>query len=134
MNFESISEKIQGVENCLESIKDQIKNFENQEKNKKTTSDYMGAANRMKTIHSCFKNGMSPMEIADYMHDELGGSLFDNYCFVNSIVWKEREKLKYARNFLVNTLFANGFKKAEISQIANISPQRCGQIIKQSHF
>lgn len=137
MDFDSINEKIKTIESNLESIKAQIKICENQQKFVKNSSDSfekMGAANRTREILNCFKNGMNPMEIAEYMHDELGGCLFDNYCFINSIVWKEREKRKYARNYLIKALFENGFKKAEISQIANVSPQRCGQIIRESHF
>lgn len=136
MDFDAISETIKSIESNLETIKAQIQIYENQEREKKEKNNYqkMGAANRTREILNCFKNGMNPMEIAEYMHDELGGCLFDNYCFINSIVWKEREKRKYARNYLINALFENGFKKAEISQIANVSPQRCGQIIRESHF
>lgn len=136
MDFDAISETIKSIESNLETIKAQIQIYENQEREKKERNNYqkMGAANRMREILNCFKNGMNPMEIAEYIHDELGGCLFDNYCFINSIVWKEREKRKYARNYLINALFENGFKKAEISQIANVSPQRCGQIIRESHF
>ena len=136
MDFDAISETIKSIESNLETIKAQIQIYENQEREKKEKNNYqkMGAANRTREILNCFKNGMNPMEIAEYMHDELGGCLFDNYCFINSIVWKEREKRKYARNYLINALFENGFKKSEISQIANVSPQRCGQIIRESHF
>lgn len=136
MDFESINDQIKSIESNLEYIKAQIKICENQQKSVKNESnpEKMFAANRTREIYSCFKNGMSPMEIAEHMQDELGGNLFDNYCFINSIVWKEREKRKYARNYLINALFESGFKKAEISQIANVSPQRCGQIIRESHF
>lgn len=136
MDFESINDQIKSIEFNLESIKAQIQIYENQQKQLKNESnpEKLGAANRTREIYNCFKKGMNPMEIAEYMHDELGGCLFDNYCFINSIVWKEREKRKYARNYLINALFENGFKKAEISQIANVSPQRCGQIIRESHF
>ena len=136
MDFDTISETIKSIESNLETIKAEIQIYKNQQKQLKNESnpEKIGAANRMREILNCFKNGMNPMEIAEYMHDELGGCLFDNYCFINSIVWKEREKRKYARNYLINALFENGFKKAEISQIANVSPQRCGQIIRESHF
>lgn len=136
MDFDKISETIKMIESNLESIKAQIQIYENQERDKKEFNPTYKtlAANRTKEIYNCFKKGMNPMEIAEYMHDDLGGCLFDNYCFINSIVWKEREKRKYARNYLINALFENGFKKAEISQIANVSPQRCGQIIRESHF
>ena len=136
MDFESINDQIKSIESNLESIKAQIQIYENQQKQLKNESnpERLGAANQTREIYNCFKKGMNPMEIAEYMHDELGGCLFDNYCFVNSILWKEKEKRVYARNYLINALFESGFKKAEISQIANVSPQRCGQIIRESHF
>ena len=136
MDFDAISETIKSIESNLETIKAEIQIYENQQKQLQNESNpqKLGAANRTREIYNCFKKGMNPMEIAEYMGDELGGCLFDNYCFVNSILWKEKEKRIYARNYLINALFENGFKKAEISQIANVSPQRCGQIIKESHF
>ena len=136
MDFDKINDSIRNIEDDIESIKAQIQIYENQQRLKKDSNSHhlTGAANRTREIYSCFKKGMNPMEIAEYIHDDLGGNVFNNYCFINSILWKEKEKRTYARNYLINVLFKNGFKKAEISKIANVSPQRCGQIIKESWF
>ena len=135
MNLQNLQGQILEMEKTLENLKNEIEKAKNEEsEEKKESFEDIGAARRFKTIYSCFSRGMTAWEIAEFIKDEMGASVWSAYDLVNSITWKEREKIKFAKSYLIKSLYDAGFKKSEISQISGYTPQRCGQIIKKAVF
>lgn len=134
MNVENIKNQISEMEKNIENLKFELEKAKNDENPKKESYESIGAARRLKMIYSCYAKGMTNFEIAEFIKDDIGSSIWAAYDFVNCIVWREREKIKFAKNYLIQSLYENGFKKSEISKIAGLSQQRCGQIIKNGVF
>lgn len=134
MNVENLQNQISELEKNIENLKFELEKAKNEQNEKQEKFDYMGNARRLKMVYSCYSQGMTAWEIAEYIKDELGTSVWGAYDFVNCIIWKEREKIKFAKNYLIKSLYKSGFKKSEISKIAGLSQQRCGQIVKKGVF
>lgn len=134
MNVENLQNQISELEKNIENLKYELEKAKNEPECQNKNFDNIEAARRIKTIYSCYSQGMTAWEIAEYIKDELGASVWGAYDFVNCIIWKEREKIKFAKNYLIKSLYKSGFKKSEISKIAGLSQQRCGQIVKKGVF
>lgn len=141
MDFEAINNTIKTIEINLESIKDQMRIFENQkrlEQEKENVFDTgshrkLENARLMKEIYSLIASGLTSWEVAEAVQGAFP-SVWDAYYFITHCLRDERARKKYALHFLVYALAQNGFSNVKISKIAGYSPQRCGQILKKAVF
>ena len=139
MDFESINNEIETIKNQIESLRQKLQFYENQERFEK--NDYFDShcqnkllqAHRMKEIYSLISTGLTSWEVAEKIKDNFS-SVWDAYYFITHFLNEEKARKRYAQHFLVCALADYGLSNVKISKISGYTPQRCGQIIKSSHF
>ena len=128
--FENLKDDLYQIEKKLENLKDALHQIEMAEKINKPDRSMSGeleSAKIMKKAYEYFSKGLNSWEVAEKIKGYFS-SVWDAYYFISREKAQENARIRFAKAYLVKTLANSGFKYSEIAPIAQLSPQRCGQI------